>query len=75
MSVDSSTSANGSGGEGWVTSTNGMVGFHPSRSSRHHLRTLAFVAGLPLSRVEEVLELVELSARPRSSVFRLDWAD
>jgi ABC-2 type transport system ATP-binding protein len=36
--------------------------FHPSRSGRDHLRALAFAAELPLSRVEEVLELVELRA-------------
>ena len=35
--------------------------FHPSRSGRDHLRTLALAAGLPPSRVEEVLQLVELS--------------
>jgi ABC-2 type transport system ATP-binding protein len=35
--------------------------FHPSRSGRDHLRTLALAAGLPLSRIEEVLQLVELS--------------
>ncbi len=34
--------------------------YHPSRSGRDHLRTLALAAELPLSRVEEVLELVEL---------------
>src|SRR5262245_21763728 len=34
--------------------------FHPSRSGRDHLRTLALAAGLPIERVEEVLELVEL---------------
>src|SRR5262245_50579394 len=34
--------------------------FHPGRNGRDHLRTLAFAAGLPLGRVEEVLELVEL---------------
>jgi ABC-2 type transport system ATP-binding protein len=34
--------------------------FHPGRSGRDHLRTLALAAGLPLGRVEEVLELVEL---------------
>jgi ABC-2 type transport system ATP-binding protein len=34
--------------------------FHPARSGRDHLRTLALAAGLPLGRVEEVLELVEL---------------
>jgi ABC-2 type transport system ATP-binding protein len=35
--------------------------FHPARSGRDHLRALALAAGLPLGRVEEVLELVELS--------------
>ncbi len=35
--------------------------FHPSRRGRDHLRTLALAAGHPLSRVEEVLELVELT--------------
>jgi ABC-2 type transport system ATP-binding protein len=35
--------------------------YHPSRSGRNHLRCLALAAELPLSRVEEVLELVELS--------------
>jgi ABC-2 type transport system ATP-binding protein len=35
--------------------------YHPSRNGRDHLRTLAYAAGLPVSRVDEVLELVELS--------------
>jgi ABC-2 type transport system ATP-binding protein len=35
--------------------------FHPARSGRDHLRTLTLAAGLPLTRVEEVLELVELT--------------
>src|SRR5262249_55558521 len=34
--------------------------FHPARSGRDHLRMLALAAGLPLRRVEQVLELVEL---------------
>jgi ABC-2 type transport system ATP-binding protein len=34
--------------------------FHPGRSGRDHLRGLAAAAKLPRSRVEEVLELVEL---------------
>ncbi len=34
---------------------------HPARNGRDHLRALALAAGLPLGRVEEVLELVELS--------------
>ena len=35
--------------------------FHPGRSGRNHLRTLAAAGGIPRSRVEEVLEMVELS--------------
>jgi ABC-2 type transport system ATP-binding protein len=35
--------------------------FHPARSGRDHLSALALAGGLPLSRVEEVLELVELT--------------
>ncbi|HEV7771322.1 MAG TPA: ATP-binding cassette domain-containing protein [Solirubrobacterales bacterium] len=34
--------------------------FHPGRSGRNHLRTLAAAARIPDSRVEEVLEMVEL---------------
>jgi ABC-2 type transport system ATP-binding protein len=34
--------------------------FHPGRSGRDHLRVLALAGGLPLSRVDEVLEVVEL---------------
>jgi len=34
--------------------------YHPSRSGRDHLRTLALAADMPMSRVEEVLDLVEL---------------
>ena len=33
---------------------------HPARTARDHLRTLALSAGLPRSRVDEVLRLVEL---------------
>jgi ABC-2 type transport system ATP-binding protein len=35
--------------------------YHPSRSGGDHLRMLALAAELPLSRVEEVLELVQLT--------------
>ena len=35
--------------------------YHPSRNGRDHLRTLALAAGLPMERVEQVLELVELN--------------
>jgi ABC-2 type transport system ATP-binding protein len=34
--------------------------FHPGRSGRNHLRVLAAAAGLPTSRVDEMLRLVEL---------------
>jgi ABC-2 type transport system ATP-binding protein len=34
--------------------------FHPARSGRDHLRMLALAAELPLGRVEQMLELVEL---------------
>jgi ABC-2 type transport system ATP-binding protein len=34
--------------------------FHPGRSGRDHLRALALAAEIPRSRVEEVLEMVEL---------------
>jgi len=37
-----------------------VSGFHPGRSGRDHLRALARMAGLPASRVQEVLDLVEL---------------
>jgi ABC-2 type transport system ATP-binding protein len=36
--------------------------FHPGRSGRDHLRTLALAAEIPSSRVEEVLALVEIDA-------------
>jgi ABC-2 type transport system ATP-binding protein len=36
--------------------------YHPSRSGRDHLRMLALGAELPLSRADEVLELVQLTA-------------
>jgi ABC-2 type transport system ATP-binding protein len=35
--------------------------FHPGRSGRNHLRVLAASAGIPESRIEEVLEMVELT--------------
>ena len=34
--------------------------FHPGRSGRNHLRVLAAATGIPFSRVEEVLEIVDL---------------
>jgi ABC-2 type transport system ATP-binding protein len=36
--------------------------FHPGRSGRGHLRSLALAAGMPSTRVDEVLALVELQA-------------
>jgi ABC-2 type transport system ATP-binding protein len=38
---------------------------HPGRSGRNHLRVLACAAGLPRSRVDEVLRLVELEGAGR----------
>src|SRR5919204_3161280 len=35
--------------------------FHPGRSGRDHLRVLALAAEIPESRVDEVLEIVELT--------------
>jgi ABC-2 type transport system ATP-binding protein len=35
-------------------------GFHPGRKGRNHLRILARAAGLPASRADELLELVDL---------------
>jgi ABC-2 type transport system ATP-binding protein len=37
-----------------------VAGAHPGRSGRNHLRSLAAMAGLPTSRVDEVLRMVEL---------------
>jgi ABC-2 type transport system ATP-binding protein len=37
-----------------------VAGAHPGRSGRNHLRALAAMAGLPRSRVDECLRLVEL---------------
>lgn len=36
------------------------TGLHPGRSGRNHLRVIATAAGLPLARVDELLELVGL---------------
>ena len=41
---------------------------HPGRSGRNHLRVQAAAAGLPASRVAEVLALVELTAAARRRV-------
>jgi ABC-2 type transport system ATP-binding protein len=42
--------------------------FHPGRTGREHLITLALAAGLPAGRVDEVLELVELAPAGRRRV-------
>jgi ABC-2 type transport system ATP-binding protein len=42
--------------------------FHPGRSGREHLITLALAASLPVARVDEVLELVELAHAGRRRV-------
>jgi ABC-2 type transport system ATP-binding protein len=41
---------------------------HPGRSGRNHLRVLAAAAGIPRSRVEEVLALVELTSAAKRRV-------
>ena len=43
-------------------------GFHPARTARNHLRAIAMVDGIGAERVDEVLELVGLSADARRSV-------
>ncbi len=42
--------------------------FHPGRSGRNHLRTLAAASRIPFSRVEEVLEMVELTGDAKRRV-------
>jgi ABC-2 type transport system ATP-binding protein len=42
--------------------------FHPGRNGRDHLRALALAAELPVRRVEEVLELVELDRAAKRRV-------
>jgi ABC-2 type transport system ATP-binding protein len=42
--------------------------FHPGRTGRNHLRVLAAGAGLPASRADEVLRLVELDGAGRRRV-------
>jgi ABC-2 type transport system ATP-binding protein len=39
-----------------------VAGAHPGRSGRNHLRALGVMAGLPQSRADEVLRLVELDS-------------
>jgi ABC-2 type transport system ATP-binding protein len=51
-----------------------VAGAHPGRKGRDHLRALAAMAGLPRSRVDEVLRLVELdgpAARRRAGKYSL----
>jgi ABC-2 type transport system ATP-binding protein len=47
--------------------------FHPGRSGRNHLRILADATGTPVDRVDEVLDLVELShaANRRAGAYSL----
>lgn len=44
------------------------MGFHPGRSGRDHLRVVARAAGIPPTRVDEVLEFVELAGSARRTV-------
>jgi ABC-2 type transport system ATP-binding protein len=43
-------------------------GFHPGRTGRNHLRVQCTVAGLPMRRADEVLELVNLADAGRRKV-------
>jgi ABC-2 type transport system ATP-binding protein len=43
-------------------------GFHPGRSGRSHLRTLATAAGVASARVEELLQLVDLAGAAQRRV-------
>ncbi|MDE3087288.1 MAG: ATP-binding cassette domain-containing protein [Acidobacteriota bacterium] len=43
-------------------------GFHPARTARDHLRSIAMVDGIPVRRVDEVLETVGLAADARRRV-------
>jgi ABC-2 type transport system ATP-binding protein len=47
----------------WVGAVLESNDFHPGRSGGDHLRALALAAEIPRTRVEEVLELVELSGK------------
>lgn len=42
--------------------------FHPGRTARNHLRVLALTAGIPATRVDEVLDLVGLTGAARRRV-------
>ncbi|QRO88555.1 ABC transporter ATP-binding protein [Kytococcus sedentarius] len=44
------------------------TGFHPARSGRNHLRTIAATHGVPDSRVDEIIELVGIPAASRKKV-------
>ncbi|MFC0359391.1 MULTISPECIES: ABC transporter ATP-binding protein [Kytococcus] len=44
------------------------TGFHPARSGRNHLRTIAATHGIPDSRVDEIIELVGIPAASRKKV-------
>ena len=44
------------------------AGFHPGRTGRNHLRAVAAAARIPGSRVDELLELVELTSQARRRV-------
>ena len=43
-------------------------GFHPARTARNHLRSIAIASGIELSRADEVLDLVGLTADARRTV-------
>ena len=49
-------------------------GFHPNRSARNHLRIVAAQAAMPGERVNEVLDLVELTPPPSAGSAASRWA-
>jgi ABC-2 type transport system ATP-binding protein len=52
----------------WVGAVLESNDFHPGRSGRDHLRALAVAAEIPSSRVDEVLEVVELGSAGKRRV-------
>jgi len=44
------------------------TGFHPARTGRDHLRVIAQITGVPDTRVDEVLEIVELGSAANDKV-------
>ncbi|MBC7309313.1 MAG: ABC transporter ATP-binding protein [Actinomycetales bacterium] len=60
--IDGQTYAHLADPAGTVGAALEATGFHPGRSGRNHLRTIAAAAGIPDSRVDQVLELTGIPA-------------